>query len=84
MGAISSSRDSHHMPRLSFLLCSLPLMLAGCGSSPKPVERSPFSEETLECSNYRGMMTAPMPPSEVEKLRVACEQSRARTQPYQH
>lgn len=30
---------------------------------------------TPECMNYRGMMTAPMPPDAMERLRLKCEAS---------
>ncbi|GEM_PF-1479351 len=31
--------------------------------------------ETPQCAEYRAMMTAPMPPSAHERLRLACEAS---------
>lgn len=31
--------------------------------------------ETSECGSYRAMMTAPMPPNEILKLKDKCEQS---------
>ncbi|HEK1685244.1 TPA: hypothetical protein SMR42_001572 [Pseudomonas putida] len=47
--------------------------LAGC-SSPEPLK---VTEETQECMTYRSMMTAPMAPDAMERLRVDCETSRA-------
>lgn len=46
--------------------------LAGC-SSP---ESSKAAEETQECMTYRSMMTAPMAPDAMERLREDCERSR--------
>ena len=53
--------------------CILALTSA-CASQQKPLTDT--IEETPACMNYRAMMTAPMPPSEVQRLRVACEESR--------
>ncbi len=47
-------------------------ILAGCSSN----ERSKTHEETRECMTYRSMMTAPMAPDAMEKLRESCEKSR--------
>ena len=53
---------------LSFLLISL---LYGCAStSPK------MHTETQACMNYRSMMTAPMPPDAMQRLKQACEASK--------
>jgi len=47
-------------------------MLAGCSS----FEPSMAPEETRECITYRSMMTAPMAPDAMERLRVVCHESR--------
>ncbi|KJK07698.1 hypothetical protein D3C77_32400 [compost metagenome] len=52
-------------------------VLAGCASSDPGITASPTSE-TNECMTYRSMMTAPMPPDAHERLRLACERSRAK------
>jgi len=41
-----------------------------------PQARQPMQQETKECMNYRTMMTAPMPPDAMQRLKVQCEQSR--------
>lgn len=46
-------------------------ILAACATTPQPK----LPQETRECMEYRAMMTAPMPPSEHQKLREACERS---------
>ncbi|AXA25629.1 hypothetical protein C1S65_16465 [Pseudomonas putida] len=45
--------------------------MAGC-SSAKPERQH---QETQECMTYRSMMTAPMAPDAMERLRVGCEGS---------
>lgn len=65
------------MPRPFLLFCCLSMVLTGCSSAPEPADRPAHNEDTPECANYRGMMTAPMPPSAMEQLRLACEQSLA-------
>lgn len=52
-----------------FIAAFLPLV--GC-TDKRPAD----AEETPECMNYRGMMTAPLPPDQQEKLRKACMDSR--------
>ncbi|MFN3074705.1 hypothetical protein ACK1JC_13990 [Acinetobacter sp. TY2] len=47
------------------------LFLSGCMSN-QPQQ----FKETPECMNYRGMMTAPMLPDAMERLKVACDASR--------
>lgn len=49
------------------------VLLAGCST----FEPSTVTEEARECMTYRSMMTAPMAPDAMERLRVACERSRA-------
>ncbi len=47
------------------------LVLTGCTSNqPQP------AKETPECMNYHGMMTAPMAPDAMERLKQKCEDSR--------
>lgn len=53
---------------LSFLFIAL---LYGCASaSPK------MHTETQACMNYHSMMTAPMPPDAMQRLKQACEASK--------
>ena len=47
------------------------LFLSGCMSN-QPQQ----FKETPECINYRGMMTAPMPPDAIDRLKQACDISR--------
>lgn len=47
-------------------------MLAGCSSS----EASRVRGEPRECITYRSMMTAPMMPDVMERIRAECEESR--------
>lgn len=51
------------------IVCALGVLIFGCSTV------QPKFKETPECSNYRGMMTAPMPPDETNKLKLKCEQS---------
>ncbi|MCH4243736.1 hypothetical protein [Acinetobacter gerneri] len=47
------------------------LVFTGCASNqPQPLK------ETPECMNYRGMMTAPMAPDALDRLKQACENSK--------
>lgn len=48
-------------------------MLAGCASSHVDV---PQPHETQECMSYRSMITAPMAPDVMQRLKAACEHSR--------
>ena len=48
-------------------------MLAGCASRHIDV---PKPHETQECMTYRPMMTAPMAPDAMQRLKIACEHSR--------
>jgi starvation-inducible outer membrane lipoprotein len=54
-----------------FILASL-IALTACTSTPKENQLV----ETQACMTYRSMMVAPMPPTEHERLRLACEQSK--------
>jgi len=59
----------------SHLACFTMLALVGaCAAKPDQPGRS--IAETTACMNYRAMMVAPMPPSEIQRLKAACEQSR--------
>ena len=51
------------------------VMLAGCTSSHVDI---PKPRETQECMTYRSMMTAPMAPDAMQRLKFACEHSRGR------
>ena len=48
------------------------MLCAACAKFPEPA----MVGETRECSEYRAMMTAPMPPAQHERLRLACEASK--------
>ena len=57
-------------------VASLGLVLVGLSAcAGTPVAPKPVASASVEqaCGTYRAMMTAPMPPSETEKLRLACE-----------
>lgn len=58
------------MKALIAIACLMTLM--GCSSNSPDKAR----EETPECMTYRAMMTAPMAPDAIERLRVACENDR--------
>ena len=47
-------------------------VLGACATAPQPQP----TQESRECMEYRAMMTAPMPPSEHQKLREACERTK--------
>ena len=47
------------------------LSIQGCVSQPQQV----MSQSTPECMQYRGIMTAPMPPWEIQKLEQKCKNS---------
>ncbi|MFZ4877611.1 hypothetical protein ACL9RI_21235 [Janthinobacterium sp. Mn2066] len=49
------------------------MLLAGCQST-QPSQQ--IQQETNECMHYRAMMTAPMAPDAMQRLKVECEQSR--------
>jgi len=53
------------------LLLSATLLVA-CAPQPQPKPQ----HETPECMNYRGMMTAPMAPDAMQRLKDLCEKSR--------
>ncbi|MFJ2332690.1 MULTISPECIES: putative periplasmic lipoprotein [Pseudomonas] len=50
-------------------------LLVGC-SANQP--KQPELNDTQACMTYRSMMTAPMAPDAMQRLREACEQSRVR------
>ncbi|AIA71954.1 putative lipoprotein [Pectobacterium atrosepticum SCRI1043] len=54
------------------LIALITLFVTACSSNAK---KSP-TDETPECMKYRLMMTAPLPPAEMMKLKNQCEQSR--------
>ncbi|EJS95309.1 Hypothetical protein Y17_1521 [Pectobacterium wasabiae CFBP 3304] len=54
------------------LIISVTLLVIACSSSAK---KSP-PDETPACMKYRSMMTAPLPPAEMMRLKNQCEQSR--------
>ncbi|WP_213716239.1 hypothetical protein [Cedecea lapagei] len=47
-------------------------LLTACSSRPAPEP----PQDTPECMNYRHMMTAPMLPDAVQRLKQKCEDSR--------
>lgn len=56
---------------MKFLMLMMGLFLiTACNTQPTQ-QYAP----TPECMNYRGMMTAPMPPDAIERLRLKCEAS---------
>ncbi|MEN5146510.1 hypothetical protein [Brevundimonas diminuta] len=59
----------------SHLACFTMLALVGA-CAVKPDQPRQSIAETAACMNYRAMMVAPMPPSEIQRLKAACEQSR--------
>ena len=65
---------------MSRMIASLMLIsamaLSACASArqeDRPRQMSQAAEQA--CGTYRAMMTAPMPPSEMGKLRIACEEA---------
>ncbi|MDC9818723.1 hypothetical protein LW347_14825 [Pectobacterium polonicum] len=54
------------------LIASVTLLVIACSSN---VKKFP-TDETPECMKYRSMMTAPLPPAEMMRLKNQCEQSR--------
>lgn len=58
--------------------CTMMTFVGACAAKldkpPQPIA------ETAACMNYRAMMVAPMPPSEIKRLQAACEQSRLEPQ----
>ncbi|AIU89220.1 hypothetical protein [Pectobacterium odoriferum] len=63
----------HYQTTIHRLLIALITLFAvACSSGAK---KSP-NDETPECMKYRTMMTAPLPPAEMVKLKNNCEQSR--------
>ncbi|MCU1798780.1 hypothetical protein CUU45_16070 [Pectobacterium polaris] len=62
--------DRATIPRL--LIVSITLFVIACSSSTK----KSHTDETPACMKYRSMMTAPLPPAEMVKLKNQCERSR--------
>lgn len=57
---------------MKYLMIMATMSLSACSSMPQENQII----ETHECRQYRTMMTAPMPPSEHERLKEACENSK--------
>ena len=55
-------------------LSSTAVLLYGCASAQPQV-----MQESQACMNYRGMMTAPMAPDAMQRLKQACEDSKSST-----
>lgn len=51
-------------------VCTVGLLISACSTN-----QTKFNE-TPECMNYRGMMTAPMDPRAMEDLKIKCYESR--------
>lgn len=49
---------------------TLGLLLTACAT-----QQPKYKQPTQACMEYQAMMTAPMPPDAVERLRVKCELS---------
>lgn len=49
-------------------------LLVGCSENQS---KKPEFNDTPACMTYRSMMTAPMAPDAMQRLREACEQSRS-------
>lgn len=56
-----------------FIAAVAVVLLAGCASSHVDI---PKPHETQECMTYRSMMTAPMAPDAMQRLKAACGHSR--------
>lgn len=54
---------------MKWLLLSMTALLAACNAQPT---KQAVYKETAACSNYRGMMTAPMPPDAMARLKQEC------------
>lgn len=59
-------------PMIAMITAISVMTLAACQSTPP---RQQIQQETNECMNYRAMMTAPMAPDAMQRLKVECEQS---------
>jgi len=62
------------MSLIKYAFIPLLTLLSACSS--KPIEQP--RQETPECMNYRGMMTAPMAPDAMQRLKEACDKSEQR------
>jgi len=62
------------MSLIKYVFIPLFTLLSACSS--KPIEQP--RQETRECMNYRGMMTAPMAPDAMQRLKEACDKSAQR------
>ena len=59
------------------LITTLTLItLAGCADAEKPPQYVGPDYGTKECNYYHAMSTAPMAPSAVKELKLACDKSR--------
>ena len=56
------------------MIAAISMMSLTACQSPQP--RQTIQQETNACMNYRAMMTAPMAPDAMQRLKVECEQSR--------
>lgn len=56
---------------MKYLIVGSCIGLASCAT----VVQKEQNVETLECMQYRSMMTAPMQPNEHEKMKASCENS---------
>ncbi|MFW2095448.1 hypothetical protein ACG9ZL_04305 [Acinetobacter sp. ULE_I057] len=54
-----------------FLLIGMTSVLTACASNPP----KKIPEPTKECHNYHAMMTAPMDPMAMQRLKQTCEES---------
>ena len=59
------------MTKILLLSLAVATVVGACATKPEKV-----FQESPQCMNYRSMMTAPMAPDAMERLRVACEASR--------
>lgn len=70
------------MNRAASFLALFVLLTLGAACAAKREQSQPVKlvEETVECRNYRAMMTAPLPPHVSQRLKADCERSQARLQ----
>jgi len=62
------------MQSMTAMIAAISMMALTACLSKQPTEQS--QQETNECKNYRAMMTAPMAPDAMQRLKQQCEQSR--------
>jgi len=62
------------MQSMTAMIAAISMMSLTACQSPQP--RQTIQQETNACMNYRAMMTAPMAPDAMQRLKVECEQSR--------